>query len=69
MRARRCHDTRMFSANADRLEPRPCKQYEKKMLLDAKFIAHVPSCEACQGVVAYLNRESEIKRYVYRTRN
>jgi|ERR1700722_1586207 len=40
------------------IQARPCKAFAK-MLLDAKFIAHLTACESCKAVVAYLSRESD----------
>jgi hypothetical protein len=64
---RKSHGSIMLSVNES--EPKPCKRYAKRMLLTAKFIAHMPSCDACKAVVAHLNKESEIKLYSYRNRN
>jgi hypothetical protein len=49
-----------LTANDDQSEPKPCKRFEKRMLLNAKFVAHLPACGACMKVVAQLNRESEM---------
>lgn len=35
------------------------------MLLNTTFITHLPACRACKSVVAYLNRESELKLRAY----
>ena len=51
-----------FTANEDQSEPKSCKRFEKRMLLNAKFVAHLPACGACMKVVAQLNRESELAR-------
>jgi hypothetical protein len=31
-----------FTANDDQSKPEPCKRYAKRMLLNAKFVAHLP---------------------------
>jgi hypothetical protein len=51
-----------LTANDDQSEPKPCKPFEKGMLLNAKFVTRLGACRACNGVVANLNRESQIKR-------
>jgi hypothetical protein len=53
-----------LTVNDDRSEPKPCKQYAK-MVLNSKFVAHLPACNACIRVLAQLNRESEMKLYAY----
>ena len=58
-------DSIMLSANVDGSEPKPCKKYAKRMLLTAKFIVHLPGCNACKKVLVQLNRESELKLRVY----
>ena len=50
-----------FTANDDQSKPEPCKRFEKGMLLNAEFVAHLPACSACMKVVAQLNRESEME--------
>ena len=57
------------SENDNQSEPRPCERYARRMLLNAKFITRMSSCDACKAVVAQLNWESEIKLYSYRNRN
>lgn len=64
-RTRKPRKPTTFSANADQSEPQPCKRYAK-MVLNGKFIAHLPACDPCRNVVAYLNRESEMKLAVSR---
>jgi hypothetical protein len=54
-----------FSASADQSEPKPCKRYAKRMLLNARFVAHLSACNVCMGVLTQLNRESEMKLYAY----
>jgi hypothetical protein len=51
----------MLFASVDESEPKPCERYAKRMLLTAKFIVHLPSCDACKAVVTHLNQESEIR--------
>jgi hypothetical protein len=34
-------------------EPKPCKRFTKRMLLNAKFIAHLSDCDAGKSVVIY----------------
>jgi len=51
--------SRKPSVTAARFEPKPCRRFAEGMLLNAKFIARLPACEACGSVLAYLNRESE----------
>jgi hypothetical protein len=63
------HKPARRSGNDDQSEPRPCNRYAKRLPLNAKFIAHMPSCDACKAVVAYLKKESEINLYSYRNRN
>jgi hypothetical protein len=50
-----------LTANDDQSEPKPCERHAKRMLLNAKFVAHLPACGACMKVVAQLNRESEME--------
>lgn len=57
-----------LSGTDDRTRPKPCKRHAK-MILNPKFLAHMRSCDACKAVVAYLNKESEIKLYLHRSRN
>jgi hypothetical protein len=59
-RARKSPKPMKVLANADRSELKPCKRYAK-MLLNAKFVAHLPACSACMMVVAQLNRESQME--------
>jgi hypothetical protein len=39
------------------------------MLPNEKFLRHLPGCDACWAVVAYLCRESELDLFLYKTRN
>jgi hypothetical protein len=57
--------TIMLYASADETVSKPCKMYAKRMLLTAKFIAHLPACNACKRVLFQLNRESELQLRVY----
>jgi hypothetical protein len=38
------------------------------MPASAKFFAQLPNCPACQAVLAYLQRDSELRLYAYRSR-
>jgi hypothetical protein len=49
-------------------EPKPCKKFSR-MPSSAKFFAHLPNCPACQAVIAYLQRGSELRLYAFKSRN
>ena len=49
-----------LSGTEDQARPKPCKRHAK-MILNPKFLAHLPDCRACKSVLADLNRESELK--------
>jgi hypothetical protein len=49
-----------LSGTDDRARPEPCKRYAK-MILNPKFLAHLPACRACKRVVTQLNSESELE--------
>ena len=51
-----------LSGTDGRARPKPCKQYAK-MILNPKFLAHLPDCRACKSVVVNLSRESELNRF------
>jgi len=40
-------------------EPRPCRRFAKRFVLNARLLAHLPDCEACRTTVLYLFRESD----------
>jgi len=51
-------------------EPKPCKRFAHNQNAWTKaFEKHLPKCEACQALVAYFIRESELNLYVRRHRN
>ena len=39
--------------------PKPCKRFSKRIPLNAKFVAHLPDCEACKAVVIFRERVSK----------
>jgi len=52
-----------------RPEPKPCKRFAHQKALTTAFEKHLPKCKACQAVIAYLVRESELNLYVRKLRN
>jgi hypothetical protein len=48
--------------------PKPCKRF-KRMPLNKKFLQHIPGCDDCKAVVAYLCRESELDMFQWKHRN
>jgi hypothetical protein len=48
--------------------PKPCKKFPR-MPSSAKFFAHLPDCLACQAVIAYLQRDSELRLFLHDSRN
>lgn len=47
---------------------RPCKRY-KHMRLTPRFEEHLPKCDACKAVIAYLDRELQVFLYFHTHRN
>ena len=50
-------------------EPKPCKRYSKRAPWNAKFLAHLPHCDACKAVMLYLRRQSQMDLFRRRHRN
>jgi hypothetical protein len=44
--------------------PRPCKRFSKRACLNERFLKHLPICSACRAVVLYLDKQSQIDKYV-----
>lgn len=59
-----------MAEHGHRTEPKPCKRFAHHQKAWTKaFDKHLPKCKACQAVIAYFIRESEINLYVRRHRN
>jgi hypothetical protein len=41
----------------DEPEPKPCKRFAKRFVMNDRFMAHLPSKE-CEAMIAYLVNES-----------
>ena len=50
-------------------EPKPCKRFAKRFVWNERFEKHLPECDACKAVLAYLHWESRIDMYVREHRN
>jgi hypothetical protein len=49
-------------------EPQPCRGF-KHMNITPAFMKHLPNCPACKGVIAHLNRESDMLMWMRKHRN
>jgi hypothetical protein len=51
-------------------EPKPCKRKWLKVPFD-QMLRHIreDNCEQCRALVLYLERESEINKFQWRSRN
>ena len=49
--------------------PRPCKRFSKRRCLNERFLKHLPICPAWLAVILYLEKQSQIDRYVHQHRN
>jgi hypothetical protein len=39
------------------------------MPMNARFLAHLPTCEASKAVLAYLQRDLELRNFLHKSRN
>jgi hypothetical protein len=44
-------------------------QVENLEAVEREFFAHLPNCPARQAVITYLQRDSELRLYAYKSRN
>jgi len=49
--------------------PKSCKRFSKRMPMNARFLAHLPTCEASKAVLAYLQRDLELRNFLHKSRN
>jgi hypothetical protein len=49
--------------------PKPCKRFPKRAPMNAKFLARLPTYEACEALMAYLQRDLKLRNFLHKNRN